>query len=367
MTKTKKDENLLNRDFFISKKVWIVDKYNFFEYMSVMLDGWVWIAESLESVSWKIASPYFRQKIKELQTYVSSWDSFSKAMRKIPQVFEDSEIYVVESGENVGQLTTSFMKLSEDLKKIHELRNKIKTALTYPFIIFCFLLLALVIVLTYVIPAIVPLFADADVELPIATKALLFTSNFVINYFWVIVLLIATCVVLLIWYKNTRNWKESIELFIFSIPLVWNIYKNYILSNIASSLSTLIGSGISIIKALNLVWKSTNSIVYENIFEDIIAKVSKWEWIVHSMEEIDKNHDFFPYDYTQMLSVWEKTASLEGISKKISVQYEKEVDYSLARLTKWIEPLAILLAWIFVCWFAFAIFGAILKVTDTIG
>jgi type II secretory pathway component PulF len=68
-----------------------------------------------------------------------------------------------------------------------------------------------------------------------------------------------------------------------------------------------------------------------------------------------------------MLSVWEKTANLESISKKISIQYEKEVDYSLARLTKWIEPLAILIAWIFVCWFAFAIFWAILKVTDTVG
>jgi type II secretory pathway component PulF len=176
-----------------------------------------------------------------------------------------------------------------------------------------------------------------------------------------------SCIVLFIWYENTKSWREAIELFIFNFPLVGKIYRNYILSNIASTLSTLVGSGISIIKALNLVWKSSNSIVYENIFEDVIARVSKWEWIVKSMEEVDKKHDFFPYDYTQMLSVWEKTASLESISKKISVQYEKEVDYSLARLTKWIEPMAILLAWIFVCWFAFAIFGAILKVTDAVG
>jgi type IV pilus assembly protein PilC len=102
-------------------------------------------------------------------------------MKKMPQVFENNEISVVESGESVGQLTTSFMKVSEDLKKIHELRNKIKTALTYPLIIFLFLILALVIVLTYVIPAITPLFVDAEVELPIATKALLWTSNFVID------------------------------------------------------------------------------------------------------------------------------------------------------------------------------------------
>lgn len=355
------------KEIILSKKVGLVDKYNFFEYISVMLEWWVGISEALDSVVTKIESPYFREKLKELKIYISSWDSFSKSMKKVPQIFKSSEISIIESWENVWQLANSLLKLSEDLKKIHELRNKIKWALTYPIIVFLFLILALFVVLTYVIPAITPLFADAGIGLPIATRALLATSDFVINNFWVIFLFIVTVIVLVIWYKNTKTWKENIELFIFDIPLVWNIYKNYILSNIASSLSTLIGSWVSIIKTLTLVWKSTNSIVYENIFEDITNRVSKWEWIVKSIEEIDKNNDFFPLDFLQMLSVWEKTANLESISKKISIQYEKEVDYSLARLTKWIEPLAILIAWIFVCWFAFAIFWAILKVTDTVG
>lgn len=365
MTDTNK--NSLNKEIIFSKKVWLVDKYNFFEYVAVMLEWGVGIAESLDSVSTKIASPYFKQKIKELQTYISSGDSFSKSMKKIPQIFKDSEISVVESGENVGQLAKSLMKLSEDLKKVYELQNKIKTALTYPIIIFLFLILALIIVLTYVVPAIIPLFADSEVDLPVATKALLATSNFVVNQFWLILLLIVTLVVGLIAYKNTKTWAEQLELFIFDLPLVWTIYRNYVLANISSSLSTLVGSGVSIIKTLTLTGKASNSIIYENIFEDLVNKVSKWEWITKSMEDLDKEHKFFPLDFLQMLSVWEKTANLESISKKISIQYEKEVDYSLARLTKWIEPLAILLAWIFVSWFAFAIFGAIMKVTDTIG
>jgi len=95
-------------------------------------------------------------------------------------------------------------------------------------------------------------------------------------------------------------------------------------------------------------------------------KVSSWNKIVDSMQEVDEENLFFPADFLQMLSVWEKTASLEKVSKKISVQYNREVDYSLSNLTKWIEPIAILLAWVFVLWFAFAIFGAILKVTQTV-
>ena len=85
------------------------------------------------------------------------------------------------------------------------------------------------------------------------------------------------------------------------------------------------------------------------------------------MNEVDPNCIYFPASFLQMLSVWERTASLEKINKKISIGYEKEVDYSLANLSKWIEPVAILIAWVFVLWFAFAIFWAILKVTQVVG
>ena len=96
-------------------------------------------------------------------------------------------------------------------------------------------------------------------------------------------------------------------------------------------------------------------------------KVSTWEKIVDAMRWVDPEMKYFPSDFLQMLSVGEKTASLDKISAKINIQYEKEVDYALTNLTKWIEPLAILIAWVFVLWFAFAIFWAILKVTQTVG
>jgi len=355
------------KDIILFKNVWLIDKYNFYEYIAVMLEGWIWVTESLESVNSKISSPFFKEKISELITYISSWDSFSKSMKKIPSIFTSWEISIIEAGETTWQLSKSLMKLSEDLKKVHDLRNKIKGALTYPIIIFLFLILALSIVLTYVIPAIKPLFEDADVALPFSTKALLATSDFMINNFWVILLFIASVFVFFVWYKNTKKGRESLEWFVFNFPLIWTIYKNYILANIASNLSTLIWSGVNIVKSLSLVWKSTNSLIYLNIFEEIIVKVSKWEWIVKSMEDVDPHKIYFPSDYLQMLSVWERTASIENIALKLNNQYQKEVDYSLARLTKWIEPVAILFAGWFILWFAFAIFWAILKVTQAVG
>jgi len=360
-------QDTMNKPIIFSKKVNLVDKYNFYEYLAVMLDGGVSIEETLSSVSSKVTSPYFKEKINELKVYVSSWDSVSKSMKKIPQIFPSWEVSIVEAWEATGMLSESLSKLSDELKKVHELRNKIKTALTYPLIIFIFLFLAVLLVLTYVIPAIKPLFETSEVELPGATKALMFVSDFVSHNFPLLILVLFSVFVLFVWYKNTRTGKIQIEQFIFSFPLVWKVYKNYVLSSVSSTFWSLIGSGVSVIKTLNLVGKASNSHIYESLFDEIAQRVSRWSKIVESMKEVDPNGIYFPVDFLQMLSVWERTASLEKINKKISVGYEKEVDYSLTNLSKWIEPVAILIAWVFVLWFAFAIFWAILKVTQVVG
>lgn len=362
----KKKENKLNNDFILFKWVSDIEKYNFYEYLSVMVDAWVWFADALTSVQKRISNPYFNQKINELITYINSWDSFSKAMRKVPQIFNIGEISIVEAGEQTWKLVQSLEKLSEDLKKIHALKKKVKWALTYPIVIFLFLILAVVIVLTYVIPQLLPLFKTADVELPVATQALIATSDFLRDNYWYIIFVIFTLIVAFVWYKSTNEWKTKINNILIQAPLIWKVYKNYALANISSSLWTLIASGVNIIKALKLTWKASGSSLYEWLFDQIITKVSNGSKIVEAMEEVDEEGIYFPVDFLQMLSVWERTAKLPEINKKINAQYMREVDYSLWNMTKWIEPIALLLAGSFVLWFAFAIFGAILKVTETV-
>jgi type IV pilus assembly protein PilC len=195
----------------------------------------------------------------------------------------------------------------------------------------------------------------------------LFVSDFVSHNFLLLILILFSIFVLFVWYKNTRTGKIQIEEFIFWFPLVGKVYKNYVLSSVSGTFGSLIGSGVSVIKTLNLVGKASNSHIYEGLFEEISLSVSRWSKIVDAMKEVDPNGIYFPVDFLQMLSVWERTASLEKINKKISIWYEKEVDYSLGNLSKWIEPVAILIAWVFVLWFAFAIFWAILKVTQVVG
>lgn len=355
-----------NIELPIFKKVSLIDKFNFYEYLSVMLDGWVTISETLNSVQTKIKNQFFKEKITELQTYVSSWDSFSKSMKKIPQIFTSGEVSIIESWETTWKLSQSLWHLANNLRKSHDLKLKIKWALTYPIIIFLFLFLAIIIVLAYVIPAVSQLFETSDVELPLSTQALIATSNFVIYNWPVLIFFILTGIVFFYGYKNTEKGKANIDYFLLGLPLVGKVYKNYILASLSTNMGSLIASGVPVTKSLTLTARSLNNLVYETHLNDVMHKVSGGQKIVDSMNEVDPEHQFFPLDFLQMLSVGEKTASLDTVSKKLTEQYTREVNYSLASLTKWIEPIAILIAGVFVLWFAFAIFGAILKVTQTV-
>lgn len=358
----------MNKDnkIYLSKKVWDIEKSNFYEYLAVMIDWWVSISKALESIKKKNKNAYFAERIDEIITFIDSWDSLSKAMKKVPDIFIDSETAIIEAWENSWSMYDSLVMLSETLKNRYNLKKKVKGSLTYPLIIMIFLVIAIGIVMVYVIPNIMPLFANSDTELPLATKALIATSSFVSNNIILILLVIISIILFVVWYKNTDSGKKTFDTMFLDMPLVWNVYRNFILANVAANLWTLFASWIPITKTLKLTWRATNNYVYNKAFEEINLQVSKWNKIVDSMMSVSEEEELFPADFLQMLSVWERTATIDKISKKINDQYTREVQTSLEVLTKWIEPIAILIAWVFVLWFAFAIFWAILKVTQTL-
>lgn len=355
------------KQYYLFKKVGLLDKFNFYEYLSIMLDGGVTITLALDSVQKKIKNPYFKEKISELLLFISSGDSLNKAMKKIPDVFSSQEYSIVEAGEKSGTLVNALSSLAVETKKLYELKQTIKASLTYPLIIIIFLVVAVLIVMTYVVPSLIPLIEQAGAEKPFATVALIATSNFITNNFILLILFFLTFLLGFFGYKSTDSGKNFLDALYLKFPLIWEVYKNYIIASSSSILWVLMNAGIPVVKSIILVGKSSNNTIYESLFNDISLRVWSGKKIVDSILEVDVENEYFPSDFVQLLSVWEKTAALDKVCKKLNEQYTREVNYALWNLTKWIEPMAILVAGIFVLWFAFAIFGAILKLTQTVG
>lgn len=362
-------ENLIeynNSNIYFWSKVTPKDKAFFYEHLSNLVDWWVTVINSLSAFIDKSKKPVLAKEISNLLFFINSWDSFSVAMKKLPETFNRKEIAIIEAWESSWTIQKSFENLSKQIRDQEDLKSMAKWALTYPTIIMTFLIIAVFIIMTFVIPKIIPLFSTASVELPLITRALIFTSNTIINNKLLIIFSVIFIIFWFVIYSKSEHWKKYFDSLYLSIPIAWDVYKNFILAQIASNLGLLIWAWIPIIKTLRLTWEASNNNIYKIAIDIISEKVNSWKRITQSIEETDPKHIYFPNDFVQMISAWEKTSTINTVCFKIHKQYSKEVEHSVWVLIKWIEPIAILIAWIFVTWFAAAIFAAVIKITETV-
>jgi type II secretory pathway component PulF len=305
-------------------------------------------------------------EILNLLVFVESGDSFSIAMKKLPNIFDKREVAIIEAGEQSGTMQYSFVNLANDLRSQEELTSKVKGALTYPFIIVLFLFGAVITIMTYVIPKLEPLFTNTGVELPFATRTLVASSRFIQENFWGIIILFLAVILSFQAYAKSDAGRRSLDMLYLKIPVIGNVYRNYIIVRIASTLSLLLEAGIPIIRTLGLTGESSNNVIFQEKITEISNQVLIGKKIAESIEEADPHFTVFTRDFYQIIGAGERTSTINKVCRKLASQYTREVDSSISVLVRFIEPLAILIAGIFVLWFAFGIFSAVLKITETV-
>lgn len=261
----------------------------------------------------------------------------------------------------------SFANIADELRNQTELIRKVKGALAYPFIIVIFLALAMITIMTYVIPKIEPLFMNTGVELPAATQALVNTSRFMQHNFILIIFLIIAGFFAFKAYEKSEYGRRTLDQLYLSLPLIGDVYRNYIIVRVASSLALLLESGIPIIKTLELTADGSNNAIFAEKISDISKRVESGKRLAESIELVDPEFQTFTQDFSQIVSAGERTSTVNKVCRKLAEQYAREVDSSITILVRFIEPLAILIAGLFVLWFAFGIFSAVLKITETVG
>jgi type II secretory pathway component PulF len=151
------------------------------------------------------------------------------------------------------------------------------------------------------------------------------------------------------------------------IPVIGDVYRNYIIVRVASTLALLLEAGIPIIRTLGLTGEGSNNVIFQEKIEEISKNVQNGKKIAESIEASDPDFQVFTQDFYQIISAGERTSTVNKVCHKLAAQYTREVDSSISVLVRFIEPLAILIAGIFVLWFAFGIFSAVLKITETVG
>jgi len=260
--------------------------------------------------------------------------ALSAAMAKYPKIFSPSYVALVRSGEVGGLLDDVLVRLADNMEKEQEFRGKVKGALIYPAIIVAGMFIVGLIMMIFVIPRLLSLYTEfgTKIELPIPTKVLIFVSG-LLSKFWPIFLGIVGAIVygFGLYRKTPKGRRKTDEL----IPIWGELQRQVILTELARTLSLMVGAGVSILESLQISSEVVPNVIISDALQDVAKQVEKGFPVAYSFA---KHPDAFPFILSQMISVGEETGKMDEVLSKVSHIFEVESDQKVKALTSAIEP-----------------------------
>lgn len=304
--------------------------------MATMIDAGLPLVQCLEILAMQEPHPTFKGVLQKVKQSVESGNTFADSLKAHPKVFDNLFVNLVAAGEMGGILDTILSRLADYTEKSMKLSDKIKKAMKYPVTV---LVLALAItggLLWKVVPTFAAMFKSmGDRPLPAITQFMVDISN---NFIRLVPYIIAGIVAFIIMYKYVRSTKKgryATDLFYSKLPVFGNLIIKTAISKFTRTLGTLIGSGVPILDAMDIVAKTAGNTVVERGVMYVRDKVSEGRTISAPLMELQ----LFPKMVIQMIAVGESTGALDVMLTKIADFYDDEVDLAVDGVTSIMEPL----------------------------
>jgi len=276
--------------------------------------------------------------LRDILSHLESGRELSTSMARHPGIFSQLYLSMVRVGEESGRLDESFFRISEYLGREKVTRERIKAALRYPAIVMVTIAVAIAIINIWVIPAFATLFENADTELPWQTRLLIQTSDFFVNWWYVLLAGIVVALVGFRSYKQTEKGKYQWDKVKLRFPIVGDIIYRATLARFARSFSMGLKSGVPLIQAMTVVSRSVdNEFISEKIL-DMRNGIERGDSLTRTAS---MTRMFTPL-VIQMLSVGEETGQVDDMMVEVADYYDQEVDYDIQNLSSAIEPVVII-------------------------
>ena len=304
---------------------------------ATMVNSGLPILRALSILSEQVSNKELAKTLVAVRNDVEQGASLSGAMAKFPKAFNDLYIAMVKSGETGGMLDDVLLRLADVLEREVHLRQKIKSAMTYPIAVVALVVLIMSAMLLFVVPQFKSIYTQLGGTLPLPTRVLLMASDAVKKYWYVFIFVTFVMVFLFKRYKKTEKGRASLDAIKLKIPIFGTLFHKTALSRFSSTAGMLLRSGVPILQALDIVADTVNNAVMSRAVVDVQASVREGESIAKPLAR----HAVFPPMVVQMLAVGEETGQVDTMLDKVAKFYDQEVEAAVDALTSLIEPLLI--------------------------
>lgn len=339
------------------------DKVVFMRQLATMISAGLPISQCLEILEAQATNPLFKKVLSNVSDDVQGGMSLAKSFRRSEDIFDEITINLIEAGEESGHLEEVLLKLATELESQKRLNEKIRGAFTYPAVIAVVVVVVVGIMMFYLVPAMEEIYSDFDAELPMVTQILVAISNFMIDYWWLIIIFIATVAIIVKYYISTPKGKLNYNLIMLKIPVFGNLITKIQLTQFTRILSLLLSSGLSIVESLRLTANSLSNIHFKNAVLDAKVEVERGVPMAAPLAR----SPFFPLIVSQMIAVGEESGEIDMVLEKLSQYYASEVESITNNLTTLLEPFILIIVGIIVGFIALGIYMPMFTLVEVIG
>ena len=320
-----------------SGRVKLKDLAVFSRQFATMINSGLSLLRALTILGEQTANKRLAQIIILVRAEVEKGVSLSAAMAKHPKAFNRLYVSMVRAGEVGGFLDQVLVKVAETFEKEVALRGKIKSAMTYPVVVFAMVLMIVSAMLLFIVPTFESLYESLGGTLPLPTRVLMGASNGLRRFFPLVVVAVVLLVFGLRRWKATTRGRYALDKFKLKVKVFGPLFHKSALSRFSRTLATLIRSGVPILQALEIVGETVNNAVISRAVRDVQDAVREGESLATPLSK----HATFPPMVVQMMAVGEETGALEVMLAKVADFYDQEVEAAVASLTSLIEPILI--------------------------
>ncbi|HVU72677.1 MAG TPA: type II secretion system F family protein [Mycobacteriales bacterium] len=343
-------------------KVKLKDLALFARQFATMINSGLSLLRAMTILVEQTENPLLQKTLREVRQDVEQGNALSAAMARFPDVFPNLMVNMIKAGEVGGFLDQTLLQIAENYEKEVKLRGKIKSAMTYPVVVFVMAILAITVMLIFVVPTFASIFSTLGGKLPAPTQLLVTFSKIVkIAIIPVVILLIAFYFV---WQriKREERVRRALDPLKLKIPVFGPLFQKVALARFTRNFGTMLRSGVPILQALDIVADTSGNIVIADAVRDVQNSVRQGESITAPLAQ----HEIFPAMVQQMMAVGEETGALDTMLTKIADFYDQEVEATSEQLTALIEPLMILFLGVVVGGMIIALYMPIFKVYDLV-
>lgn len=351
--------NFLDRIQGVSLK----EKLFFTRNLSVMIASGLTIARALSNLSVQTSNKHFKAVLDNVYGDVQKGLALSDSLAKYPAIFNDLFVNMIRVGEIGGTLDESLDIITIQMEKDHELRSKVRGAMIYPAVIVFAMVIVGVIMLTYILPQILGVFGDMDVELPATTLFIIGVSDLLQNHGILIGIAFVGGGIFFKAFSSTNIGKKMASFLLLKAPILKNIVIKVNCARFARIYSSLLHSGVSVVDSLNIVSNTLSNTFFKEALMEGRNKIQRG---IELSSVIGEYPMIFPIIVAQMIRVGEETGKTEEMMVKLAEFYEEEVNQITKNLSSIIEPVLMLVIGSAVGFFAVAMLTPMYSVLENI-